>query len=50
MRRTHTCGELNSSNFGAKVILEGWADTIRNHGNITFIDLRDRYGVTSNSG
>jgi aspartyl-tRNA synthetase len=46
MRRTHTCGELNSSNSGLNVVLEGWADTIRNHGNITFIDLRDRYGVT----
>lgn len=46
MRRTHTCGELTSSNNGTKVILEGWADTVRNHGNITFIDLRDRYGIT----
>jgi aspartyl-tRNA synthetase len=46
MRRTHTCGQLNASFNGAKVTLEGWADTVRNHGNITFIDLRDRYGVT----
>ncbi len=46
MRRTHTCGELTTSNNGAKVTLEGWADTVRNHGNITFIDLRDRYGIT----
>lgn len=46
MRRTHTCGELNKSNTGIEVILEGWVDTVRNHGNITFIDLRDRYGLT----
>lgn len=46
MRRTHTCGQLNASFNGAKVTLEGWADTVRNHGNITFIDLRDRYGIT----
>jgi len=46
MRRSHTCGELTISNSGANVILEGWADTVRNHGNITFIDLRDRYGIT----
>ena len=46
MRRTHTCGELTISAKDAKVILEGWVDTIRNHGNVTFIDLRDRYGLT----
>jgi len=46
MRRTHTCGELTTSNNDAFVTLEGWVDTIRNHGNITFVDLRDRYGLT----
>ena len=46
MRRTHTCGELNISFKDTKVTLEGWVDTIRNHGNVTFVDLRDRYGLT----
>ncbi len=46
MIRTNTCGELNSSFSGKTVILQGWADTVRDHGNVTFIDLRDRYGVT----
>jgi aspartyl-tRNA synthetase len=46
MIRTHTCGQLNAKNIGKKVTLQGWADTIRDHGPITFIDLRDRYGLT----
>ena len=44
--RTHTCGELNASNINQKVTLCGWIQKIRNLGGMTFIDLRDRYGIT----
>jgi len=46
MYRTHTCGELSAKEEGKEIKLIGWADTVRNHGNVTFIDLRDRYGLT----
>ncbi|QII72180.1 aspartate--tRNA ligase [Apibacter sp. B2966] len=46
MYRTNTCGELNESNIGQKVILAGWIQTIRDKGFLTWIDLRDRYGIT----
>src|SRR3989344_1719192 len=46
MKRTHNCGELTSKNDGQKVILCGWVDSIRIHGKIGFISIRDRYGIT----
>ncbi len=44
--RTHTCGELNISNKGQKIVLSGWINKKRDHGNLLFIDLRDNYGLT----
>ncbi|HEY2647708.1 MAG TPA: aspartate--tRNA ligase [Puia sp.] len=46
MFRTHTCGELGLANVDREVTLAGWVQTLRKFGSITFIDLRDRYGVT----
>lgn len=46
MYRTHTCGQLRIENVNESVCLSGWVQKIRNLGAMTFIDLRDRYGIT----
>ena len=44
--RTHNCGELRLANAGSEVTLSGWVQTVRKFGSITFMDIRDRYGIT----
>jgi aspartyl-tRNA synthetase len=46
MYRSHTCGELRIADVKKEVTLAGWVQTVRKFGSITFIDLRDRYGIT----
>jgi len=46
MHRTHHCAQIRTSDLGATVSLSGWVDSLRDHGGILFIDLRDREGVT----
>ncbi|MEJ7914316.1 MAG: aspartate--tRNA ligase, partial [Chitinophagaceae bacterium] len=46
MYRSHTCGELRATDVKKEVSLAGWVQTIRKFGSITFVDLRDRYGIT----
>ncbi len=46
MYRSNTCGELRLANVGTEVTLSGWVQRVRVLGGLTFIDLRDRYGLT----
>ena len=44
--RSHTCNELRKNDVGSKVLISGWINKKRDHGNLLFIDLRDNYGIT----
>ena len=46
MYRSHNCGELRMSDTGKNVIISGWVQKGRDLGGLTFVDVRDRYGVT----
>ena len=44
--RTHTCNELSKKNSNQEVIISGWINKKRDHGNLLFVDLRDNFGIT----
>ena len=44
--RTHKCNELNLTHKGNQIVLSGWVNKKRDHGNLLFLDLRDNYGLT----
>ena len=46
MLRTHNCGTLNINNVNTEVVLSGWVQKTRELGGMTFVELRDRYGIT----
>ena len=46
MYRDHNCGELNIKNVGETVLVAGWIQKIRNLGSMSFVDLRDQFGIT----
>ena len=45
-KRSHTCGQLRKTNVGVTINLNGWFNSVRLHGQVVFVDLRDRYGKT----